>query len=107
LAVKVGEFDRVGVDDADGADAGGREVGDGGAAESAATDDEHARGGEAALVLGGVPGQGELPAIACEALGLEWGAGLDDGFRHPEPPSRSSLWCASARGLPVQDARDA
>ena len=89
LAMQVAQVDRVVVDDADPADAGGGEVERGGAAEAARTDDQRVRGAQLLLSFDPDLRQQDVPAIAEKLLVVQGVRGS-----YPRPPS--SAWLAAS-----------
>ena len=101
LALQVGEADRVVVDDAEGADAGGGEVEERRAAEAAGADDEHAGGLQALLAGAADLVQHDVAGVAGELVRVE-GHGLSRcrwSRSRPSPRALSASASASAQAM--------
>jgi hypothetical protein len=90
LALQVGDLHLVGIHEAEEADAGGGEVVEGGRAEAAAADDQHAPGAELFLGMAAEPGQVEVAGVALRSSGEKAMAGQGTGRwgRAPWPEER-------------------
>ncbi len=68
LPLQIAEIDHVEIDEADAADAGGREIQAQRRAETAGADEQHARGLEALLPVHADLGHDQVPAVAGDLL---------------------------------------
>ena len=104
LALEVGEADRVVVDDAEGADAGGGEVEERRAAEAAGPDDEHAGGAEALLAGAADLVQHDVAGVAGE---LVRGEGHPPVPVEPKPPAPRALAASASASAQAMRATGA
>ena len=91
LALQVRRVDDVHVDDAERADAGGREVQRGGGAEAAGAEEEHLRLEQLLLARLADLGEEDVALVAVALLGARATAGVIHGrpsfFQRPKPPA--------------------